>query len=88
MVLYAVPATVHIEDVTVVTTIDGSDGVVQVTVATAGAYAGRGKARLHDLETDLDFRAGSANAPMRVPSARLWSPQDPHLYPLTITLTD
>jgi beta-glucuronidase len=88
VVLYAVPATAHIDDVTVVTTIDGSDGVVHVTVATAGAYAGRGKARLHDIEADLDFRAGSAEATVRVPSARLWSPQDPHLYPLTITLTD
>jgi beta-glucuronidase len=88
VVLYAVPAAAHIDDVTVLTTIDGSDGVIQVTVATAGAYAGRGKARLHDLEADLDFRAGAAEATVRIPAARLWSPQDPHLYPLTITLTD
>jgi beta-glucuronidase len=36
----------------------------------------------------LTFRAGSAEATLRVPSARFWSPRDPHLYPVTITLTD
>jgi beta-glucuronidase len=86
--LYSVPAAVHIDDITVVTTIDGSDGVVNVKVATAGEYAGKGKARLHDIEADLDFRGGSAEATVRVPSARFWSPRDPHLYPLTVTLTD
>jgi beta-glucuronidase len=86
--LYSVPAAVHIDDITVVTTIDGSDGVVNVKVATAGEYAGKGKARLHDIEEDLDFRSGSAEATVRVPSARFWSPRDPHLYPLTVTLTD
>ena len=54
----------------------------------AGEYAGKGKARLNEIEADLNFRAGSAEATLRVPSARFWSPQDPHLYPLTVTLTD
>ena len=86
--LYSVPAAAHIDDVTVVTTIDGKDGVVKVTVAAAGEYAGKGKARLNDIEADLTFRAGTAEATLRVPAARFWSPQDPHLYPLTVTLTD
>jgi beta-glucuronidase len=87
VVLYSVPAAAHIDDVTVVTTIDGKDGVVKVT-AVAGEYGGKGKARLDGIEADLDFRAGSAEASLRVPSAKFWSPQDPHLYPLTVTLTD
>ena len=86
--LYTVPAAAHIDDVTVVTTIDGGDGVVNVQVAAAGEYAGQGKARLHDIEADLSFRAGSAEATLRVPSARFWSPRDPHLYPLMVTLTE
>jgi beta-glucuronidase len=86
--LYSVPAAAHIDDITVVTTIDGGDGVVNVKVATAGEYTGRGKARLNDIEADLDFRAGAAEATLRVPSARLWSPGDPHLYPLAVTLND
>ena len=86
--LYSVPAAAHIDDVTVVTNIDGSDGVVNVKVATAGTYAGAGEVRLNDIEAGLNFRAGSAEATLRVPSARFWSPGDPHLYPLTITLTE
>ena len=43
----------------------------------AGDYAGKGKARLGDSEADLNFRAGSAEATIRVPSARLWSPIRP-----------
>lgn len=88
VVLYSVPAEMHIDDVTVVTTIDGSEGVVTVKVATAGEYTGKGNVRLNDIESGLTFRAGSAEATLRVPSARFWGPRDPHLYPLTITLTD
>jgi beta-glucuronidase len=69
--LYSVPAAVHIDDITVVTTIEGSDGVVNVKVATAGEYAGTGRVRLHDIEADLNFADGSAEATVRVPSARL-----------------
>jgi beta-glucuronidase len=88
VVLYSVPAAAHIDGITVVTTVEGKDGVVQVTVAATGGYAGRGKVRLGDAEADLVFRAGAAEAALRVPAARLWSPRDPHLYPLTVSLTD
>jgi len=89
VLLYSVPAAAHIDDVTVVTTIDGSDGIVTVKVKALGEYSGRGKARLKDMEAaDLTFRAGSAEATLRIPSARFWGPSDPYLYPLTITLTD
>jgi beta-glucuronidase len=77
VLLYSVPAAAHIDDVTVV-----------VKVATAGEYTGKGNARLNDTVVDLDFRVGSAEAILRVPSARFWGPRDPHLYPLTITLTE
>ena len=86
--LYSVPADAHIDDVTVVTTIEGSDGVVNVRVDASRGYAGRGRVRLGDVEADLQFRAGAAQAAVRVPSARLWAPGNPHLYPLTVTLTD
>lgn len=88
VMLYSVPAAAHIEDVTVVATIDGKDGVVKVTVAANKGYAGKGKARLDEFEENLTFRAGSAEAVLRVPEARFWSPKDPHLYSLAVTLTD
>jgi beta-glucuronidase len=87
VMLYSVPAAEHIDDVTVVTTIDGKDGIVEVTVATSGEYSGTGKARLNSVEVDLSFNAGSAQATLCVPSAQFWSPQSPHLYPLTVRLT-
>jgi beta-glucuronidase len=88
VVLFSVPAASHIDDATVVTDVDGRDGVVRLTVAASGNYAGRGRARLGDVESGLAFRDGSAEATLRVPAARLWSPSDPHLYPLEVSLTD
>lgn len=86
--LYSVPAEAYIDDVTVVTAIEGSNGIANVKVVASGAYAGKGKVRLNGADADLSFQAGSAEATLRVPSARFWGPRDPHLYPLTVTLTD
>lgn len=86
VMLYSVPAAAHIDDITVVTSIDGRDGIVRVTVTTATDYGRKGKLRLGNLETELDFRNGNSETTLRVPNARLWSPTDPHLYPLTVSL--
>ena len=75
--LYSVPAAAHIDDITAVTAIDGNDGVVTVKVAAAGGYAGTGKVRLDAIEADLQFRSGLAEATLRVPAARFWSPGAP-----------
>src|SRR5688572_25772743 len=88
VLLYSVPAAAHIDDVTVATAVDGKDGVVTVKVAASGGYAGKGKARLGEVEAELSFRGGASEATLRMPGARLWSPSDPHLYPLTVTLSD
>lgn len=88
VILYAVPAT-RIEDVTVVTELDGADGIVKVRAVQAGGDlpgtvtltgdGGRWEAR-------LAFRDGAAEATLRVPAARLWGPADPYRYQLTLTL--
>jgi beta-glucuronidase len=88
VVLFTVPKAAHIDDIAVVTTIDGSDGVVAVTVETGDDYAGGGAVRIGEVESDLAFDGGVATATIRVPDARLWGPGDPHLYPLTIELTE
>jgi beta-glucuronidase len=41
---------------------------------------------LSEFQADLDFQGGAAETILRVPNAHFWSPQDPHLYPLTVTL--
>lgn len=87
VVLYAVPAT-HIEDVTVVTDIDGQNGVVKVAVKVSGGD-GQGRVVLtgagQTVEASLSLANGAGEAALTVPSVRLWSPDDPFLYDLDIT---
>jgi beta-glucuronidase len=86
--LYAVPRE-HVEDVAVRTAIEGEAGRVELTVAKTGS-AGAGRARLSGggvaVDAPLRFAAGTATATLRVPKARLWSPDDPFLYELEVTL--
>ncbi len=88
VVLYSVPQT-HIEDVTVVTTIDGSIGVVQVKVKLNAAAGGQGSVELKGgdavYKADLTFADSDAVAELRVPNAHLWSDKDPYLYDLTVS---
>jgi beta-glucuronidase len=91
VLLYSVPD-VHVADVTVVTSIAGSDGVIDVAVATSGTWNGRGNLRLETgaepITAAVTFKDGKGRASLRVPKARFWSPEDPFLYPLAISLTD
>jgi beta-glucuronidase len=87
VLLFSAPAT-HIEDVTVRTALEGADGRVDLRVQATSGYSGRGRARLGAIEAPLSFRDGAAEVALRVPKARPWSPRDPHLYPLTVTLDD
>src|SRR6266545_3043155 len=86
VVLYSVPKT-HIEDVTVVTGIDGKNGAVTVAVKlsgddTAGTVVLTGAGQT--VEAQLTFVNGAGEAVLAVPSARLWSIEDPYLYDLDI----
>src|SRR5436309_2500042 len=81
VVLYSVPQT-YIEDVTVVTEIDGQNGTVKVTVTLNGddmvgkvVLAGAGQT----VEAQLSFVSSVGEATLTVPSARLWSVEDPYL---------
>jgi beta-glucuronidase len=90
VILYAVPQP-HIEDVTVVTEIDATTGIVKVEVLQKGgdlpgkiALTGEGAI----WEAGLTFAGGVARAVLKVTNARLWSPDDPYLYKLSVTLSD
>jgi beta-glucuronidase len=90
VILFTVPQQ-HIEDVAVVTEIEGETGVVIIRVVQSD-NSGTGKLSLvgenGTLDADLTFADGVAETMIRVPDARLWCPQDPYLYKLTVTLTE
>lgn len=87
VVLYTVPQT-YIEDVTVVTGIDGAKGLVRVTARLNEPASARGSVRLAggdtNLQADLSFSHGVAEAELTVANARFWSDKDPYLYDLTV----
>jgi beta-glucuronidase len=88
VILYALPQT-HIEDITVVTALQGEDGIVKVKVIQSGS-AGRGELTFsgedESFEASLVFADGEAEGTLAIPGARLWCPEDPYLYTLTVTL--
>ncbi len=87
VILYSVPQS-FVEDVTVVTEIDGVDGVVHVTAKLNQPVSTDGLLTLTGGETRLttafSFTDGEASSILRVPAARLWSDSDPFLYDLTV----
>ncbi len=88
VVLYTVPQT-YIEDVTVVTTIE-PEAQVKVKVKLNATMDGKGSVQLKggvtDMEADLTFVGGVAEAVLAVPNAHLWSDKDPYLYNLTVKI--
>lgn len=89
VLLYCVPQT-HVEDVTVRTGLEGEDGIVSVRVAQSGSDAREGRLQLHGpgapVEAPLRFSGREAEATLRVPGVRPWSPDDPQLYDLSVSL--
>ena len=83
---------IHIADVTVATAIAGVDGLVDVAIAVSDAWGGRGVITIETdsgpHSVDCRFDKGAAKASIRVPKARLWNPDDPYLYRLSIALRD
>ncbi|HEX2915876.1 MAG TPA: beta-glucuronidase [Chloroflexia bacterium] len=91
VVLYTVPRT-YIEDVAVVTEINGKDGLVKVTARLNEPVSGKGSVTLSggtkQVQVSLSFENGVAEAKLVVPSAHLWSDKDPYLYDLTVATSD
>lgn len=88
VVLYSVPE-VFIEDVTVVTDIEGENGMVKLTVKLNMEISTQGKATikgdLTQINSELNFKAGIAETTLTVLDAHFWSDKDPFLYDLILT---
>ena len=87
VVLFSVPQT-YIEDVTVVTDIDGLDGILKVVIRLNAAVSSQGDLQLKGDDTTvtakLDFLDGVAEAQLIVANAKFWSDKTPYLYNLVI----
>ena len=87
VVLYSVPQT-YIEDITVVTDINGVDGVVNVAVQLNTEVSAQGDIQLKGnnatVTAQLDFLNGLAEVQLVAANAQFWSDKTPYLYDLII----
>jgi beta-glucuronidase len=75
--LYSAPA-MRVDDITVVTDVDGSDGVVAYEVmATAGAQV---RVRIRDAAGNEVGAADGGRGEVRIPDVQLWQPGAAYLY--------
>jgi beta-glucuronidase len=87
VVLYTVPQT-YIEDVMVVTDIEGADGAVKVTARLNEPISASGSVHLKGngmtVKAALAFQNGMAEVWLTASNVRLWSDMGPYLYDLTV----
>lgn len=87
--LYSVPQN-FISDITVKTTLQAADGIVEIRLKKEGnEKSGKVKLTGNDniYEAVFTFNGDEATATLKVPNARLWSNTDPYLYHLNVSLT-
>jgi beta-glucuronidase len=89
--LYSIPAATSIKDATIKTTFTNTTGSIDVKVeqdgkATKGkiVISGNGKT----FEAPLSIAGNFGTATVSIPNVRLWSPEDPFLYIVDITISD
>ncbi|GIL41671.1 beta-glucuronidase [Roseiterribacter gracilis] len=87
VLLFTTPA-IHVHDVTVATSLNGSTGTVDASFTVNGNWTGRAKVAIDNVVANVEVRDGRGQATLRIPSVRAWSPETPFLYRLVVTLGD
>ena len=85
--LYAT-AEAHLDDVTVVTDLDGSDGSVQYSAVAVNADGLSTEVVLRDADGTEVATATGASSILTVPAVHKWAPGDGYLYDLELRLVD
>jgi beta-glucuronidase len=83
--LYTTPLS-YVEDVTVVTGLDGSTGTIRYEIETAGADGAEVEVTLRDAEREEVARATGRSGELTVENAHPWQPGEGYLYELTVEL--
>jgi beta-glucuronidase len=83
--LYTTPAS-YVDDVTVVTGLDGSSGTVGYEIETAGDGDGEIRVALRDAEGTEAARATGGSGELTVEDVHSWRPGEGYLYELTVEL--
>jgi beta-glucuronidase len=88
VVLLSVPQT-FIEDITVITEIEGIDGILKVSIRLNNPVEAKGTLRVNGgdiaITQTVTFTGGRTDALLTVPNACFWSDRHPYLYDLTIS---
>lgn len=78
----------YINDITIVPSISGSDGIVRYEIKTCGK--GEVFVQITDREKKTVGEARGCKGEIRIKNARLWNPypEDPYLYTMTVTFAE
>ncbi len=87
-VLLCTTPEVCVDDLTVVTDVSGKTGKIQVDIVTSTAWSGTANIAVGGQTARVPIKDGKGRGTVTISQARLWSPDDPHLYPLTVRLED
>lgn len=89
--LYSQPVVASIKDITVKTTFSGTNGSLDIAVQTEGkasqgivTVSGNGR----QYRATFRLANNAATATVSIPEVRLWSPDDPFLYQVAVSLGD
>lgn len=85
--LYSVPRQ-HIQDITVVTDVDGTTGLINYNVEVANGTDGDIKISVVDEEGEVVSEASGAEGTVEIDSVKLWQPGAAYLYQFQASITD
>lgn len=91
VLLYSVPSEGYIKDITIRPDFEGTTGKMNISLEQVGkiktariVVSGHGQ----EITESVSFVNEQANTTIQIPNVRLWTPESPDLYQVTVTLED